>query len=74
MSGTGGVAGADHGWLAKLLAGDPLACGVLDLARSLPEAEWDAFARSMDGIKAGMATEGPAALQQERSGDHSRFG
>ena len=37
------VPGADHGWLAKVLAGDPLACAVLNLARSLPEPEWDAF-------------------------------
>jgi len=45
MSGTGAAPGADHGWLAKVLAGNRLACGLLDLARSLPEPEWDAFAQ-----------------------------
>jgi hypothetical protein len=35
--------GTGHGWLAKVLAGDPLACAVLNLARSLPEPDWDAF-------------------------------
>ena len=38
---------ADHGLLAKVLAGDPVACGVLALARALPDAEWDAFAWSV---------------------------
>ena len=60
---------ADHAWLAKVLAGDPVACGVLDLARSLPADEWDVFVRSVDRIKAGMPTaEALAMLQQERSG------
>ncbi len=45
MSGTGAAPGADHRWLAKVLAGDRLACGLLDLARSLPEPEWDALAQ-----------------------------
>lgn len=66
MSGTVGVADADHGWLAKVLAGDRLACGLLDLARSLPADEWDAFARSAERIKAGMPTaDVVAALRQE---------
>ena len=33
----------DPGWLAKVLAGDPVACGVLVLARNLPDAELDAL-------------------------------
>lgn len=48
MSGTGAAPGADHGWLAKVLAGDRLAYGVLDLARRLPADEWDAFARRVE--------------------------
>jgi len=51
MSGTGTAPGADHGWLAKVLAGDAVACGLLELARSLPEPEWDAFARCVERIK-----------------------
>lgn len=47
-AGTGTASGADHGWLAKVLAGDRLACGLLDLARDLPEPEWDAFARCVE--------------------------
>ncbi len=64
MSGTGAAPGADHGWLAKVLAGDRLARGLLDLARSLPEPEWDAFARRCEQTPACV----PAAdleLQQE---------
>jgi hypothetical protein len=64
MSGTGAAPGADHGWLAKVLAGDRLACGVLDLARNLPEPEWDAFAQRCEQRPACV----PAAdlgLQQE---------
>ncbi len=38
---------ADHGWLTKVLAGDRLACGLLGLARNLPEAEWEAFAHAV---------------------------
>jgi len=57
---------ADHGWLAKVLAGDRLACGLLDLARSLPEPEWDAFARCAERIKAGMPpADAEAALRRE---------
>jgi len=42
---TGTALGADRGWLAKVLAGDRLACGLLELARNLPADEWDAFAQ-----------------------------
>jgi len=66
MSGTGDALNPDHGWLAKVLAGDPLACGLLDLARSLPADEWDAFVRCGERIKAGMPTaDVVAALRQE---------
>ncbi len=57
---------ADHGWLAKVLAGDHLACGVLDLLRSLPADEWDVFARCVELVAAGAsAAEAGATLQQE---------
>ncbi len=57
---------ADHGWLAKVLAGDRLACGVLELARSLPTDEWDAFARCGERIAAGMpAADAETVLWQE---------
>jgi len=63
---TGAAPGADHGWLAKVLAGDRLACGLLDLARNLPADEWDAFVRCGIRIKAGMpAADAEAALWQE---------
>jgi len=68
MSGIDGVADADavHGWLAKVLAGDRLACGLLELARTLPTDEWDAFARRAERIKAGMpAADAEAALLLE---------
>lgn len=51
---TGAVSGAGHAWLAKVLAGEPVACGVLALARNLPAGEWDAFARSIERIRAGV--------------------
>jgi len=62
----GTMPGADHaGWRSsKVLAGDRLACGVLDLARNLPEPEWDAFAQRCEQRPACV----PAAdlgLQQE---------
>lgn len=44
------VPGPDHGWLAKVLSRDRLACGVLDLARTLPNAEWDAFAQRCEEL------------------------
>ncbi len=75
MGGTGTVPDANRGWLAKVLAGDPLACGVLDLARSLPADEWDAFAGSVEGIRAGMsAADVLDALRREQGGNHPRFG
>ena len=68
MSGAGTASGADRGWLAKVLAGDLLACGVLDLARSLPADEWDAFVRCGERVVAGMpAADAGAALRQECS-------
>lgn len=66
MSGTGIASGADEGWLAKVLAGDLLACGLLDLARSLPADEWAAFVRCGERIKAGMpAAEAEALMRKE---------
>jgi hypothetical protein len=63
---TGTAPGSGHGWLAKVLAGDRLACGLLDLARSLPADKWDAFARCVERIKAGMpAADAEAALRRE---------
>ena len=41
--GTGDTPDTEHRWLAKVLAGDPLACAVLALARNLPDAELDAL-------------------------------
>lgn len=52
MSDMGTAPGADHGWLAKVLAGDRLVRGVLDLVRTLPDAEWDAFASRVEQITA----------------------
>ena len=65
---TAAVPDADHAWMAKVLAGDPVACGVLDLARSLPADEWDAFARSVDRIKAGMPTADVLAAMRPGAG------
>ena len=66
--GTGTVSGADHGWLAKVTAGDPLTCGLLDLARSLLADEWDAFVRCGERMVARMPTaDAEAALRQECS-------
>jgi len=66
VSGTGTAAGADDGWLAKVLAGDPVACQLLDLARTLPADEWAAFVRCGDRIAAGMpAADAEAALWKE---------
>ncbi len=55
MGGTGTVPDADRGWLAKVLAGDRLMCGVLELAHSLPADEWDAFVRCVRRVKTGSA-------------------
>ncbi len=66
MSGTGAAPGANHGWLAKVLAGDRLAYGLLDLARSLPADEWNAFVRCGKRMVAGMpAADAEAALRRE---------
>lgn len=61
MGGTGTVPDADRDWIGKVLAGDLLACGVLDFARSLPADEWDAFAGSVEQIRAGMPVAGVLA-------------
>ncbi len=66
MSGTGDALNPDHGWLAKLLAGDPLMCRLLDLARTLPANEWAAFVRCGERMAAGMpAADAEAALWKE---------
>ena len=67
--GTGAAADADHGWLAKALAGDPLACGVLDLARTLPAGEWDAFVRCVGRIKAGVSATDMLPVLQTGDGE-----
>ncbi len=61
MGCTGTASGADHGWLAKVLAGDRLACGLLELARSLPVDGWNAFAQRCERTLAGTPTTDPAA-------------
>ena len=62
----GATPAADCGWLAKVLAGDPLACGLLDLARNLTRDEWDAFVRCGERVAAGMpAADAEAGLRQE---------
>jgi len=66
MSGIDGVAGTDHGWLVKVLAGDPLMCRLLDLARTLPADEWAAFVRCGERIAAGVpVADAEAALWEE---------
>ncbi len=66
MSGIGDVLNPDHGWLAKVLAGDPLMCGLLDLARTLPADEWAAFVRCGERMAAGVpAADAEAALWKE---------
>ncbi|MGI4945779.1 MAG: hypothetical protein ACRYHQ_35340 [Janthinobacterium lividum] len=65
---TGVAVNADHGWPAKVLVGDPVVCGILDLARSLTADKWDAFTRSMDRIKTEvLVAEALAALWRECS-------
>lgn len=70
---TGTAPSADHGWLAKVLAGDRLACGLLGLARSLSEPEWDAFARRCEQILAETPTIDPIA-QGSAAGRHRPTG
>ena len=53
MADAGAAPAADYGWLAKVLRGDPLARGLLDLAHSLPADEWDALARCAEGMMEG---------------------
>jgi hypothetical protein len=66
MDGMGTAPGTDLSWLTKVLGDDRLACEVLNLARTLPEAEWDAFARGVERIAAGaLATNAEAAPRQE---------
>ena len=66
MADAGAAPAADHGWLAKVLAGDRLACGLLELARTLPADEWDALARCAEGMMEGtLAAEAEAMLRQE---------
>ena len=62
--GAGNTPDADYGWLAKVLAGDPLACALLELARSLPADEWEVLARCAERVVAGTpAAEADAMLQ-----------
>ena len=66
MDGAGTAPAADHDWLAKVLAGDRLACGLLELARTLPADEWDALARCAERMMAGTpAAEAEATLRRE---------
>ncbi len=58
----------EHRWLAKVPAGDPVACMALDLARTLPDAEWDDFARSVERIRAGMPAADVLAVMQPSAG------
>ncbi len=65
---TGAAPGADHSWLAKVLVGDAVACGLLDLARNLPDDGWDAFGRYVERVVAGTpAAEAEAMLRRECS-------
>jgi hypothetical protein len=66
MNGAGTAPAADHGWLAKVLAGDRLACSLLELARTLPADEWAAFVRCGERMMAGTsAAEAEAMLRRE---------
>ncbi|HEY0200829.1 MAG TPA: hypothetical protein VGC24_03960, partial [Burkholderiaceae bacterium] len=56
MGGAAAAPAAGRGWLAKVLAGYLLACGVLDFARSLPADEWDAFGQSVERVRARVLT------------------
>lgn len=68
MSDMSAAPGADHAWLAKVLAGDPLLCAVLNLARNLPKADLAAFACSVDRIKAGTPPANVKAAQRKKVG------
>ena len=66
---------ADRDWVGKVLAGDAVACGVLALARDLPDAEWDILARHAEQVRAGVpVTDVLASLWQERGEEHPRSG
>ena len=64
MNSTGAAPDADYGWLVQVLAGDRLACGLLELARSLPSDEWEAFARCAERIRAGTPAAEAEAMPQ----------
>ena len=66
MSDMGTAPGAKHGWLAKVLAGDPVACGVLALARALPDAELDALILRAEQMGAEVPADATATARQER--------
>ncbi len=68
MNGPVGAAAVDNGWLARVLSRDRLACGVLDLARTLPADKWDAFARRVERVW----TEEPADRGPRRAGASCR--
>ena len=66
MGGAGASPDTDHRWLAKVLAGDPVACWVLALARNLPDAELDALTLCVEQVGAGVPADVAATLRQER--------
>ena len=65
MKGAGSAPAVDHGWLAKVLAGERLACGLLELARTLPADEWDALARRVEEMVEKPAAGAEMMLWQE---------
>lgn len=67
MDDKGAADGTDYGWLAKVLAGDPLACALLDLARNLSEPGLDSFERRVQQVrKAGSGPGGGVMSRQEK--------
>lgn len=66
MGGTSTAPGAGHTWLAKVLAGDPVACRVLALARALPDAELDALILRVEQMGAEVLADATATARQER--------
>lgn len=56
----------DHRWLAKVLAGDPLACMILDLARNLPDAELDALILRVEQMGVGVPADVAVTLRHEQ--------
>ncbi len=68
MSGAGAAPAADYGWLAKVLAGDRLACGLLELARTFPADEWDVLAGRIEGMAGTPAAEAEGVLQAGAGG------